>query len=199
MKEDHIISLFGHREISNLDGIERSFRFYMNEILDRHTYITFFVGRNGEFDEHIASCIKRLQKRVGEERIHLTLVAPYPPAHLEDYERYYDEIIIPPSLQKSHPKSAITKRNKLMIENSDLINAVTKILYPDVARKYQTTSSRVERAIRHAIEVAWDRGDIDTLNSYFGYTIQTNRGKPTNSEFIAMIADNLRLKYKIYK
>jgi two-component system response regulator (stage 0 sporulation protein A) len=67
-----------------------------------------------------------------------------------------------------------------------------------VAKKYQTTTSRVERAIRHAIEVAWDRGDVDTLNSYFGYTIQNNRGKPTNSEFIAMIADNLRLKYKLY-
>ena len=60
------------------------------------------------------------------------------------------------------------------------------------------TEHRVERAIRHAIEVAWDRGDVDTLNSYFGYTIQNNRGKPTNSEFIAMIADNLRLKYKLY-
>jgi two-component system response regulator (stage 0 sporulation protein A) len=72
------------------------------------------------------------------------------------------------------------------------------VLYPTVAKKYQTTTSRVERAIRHAIEVAWDRGDVETLNSYFGYTIQNNRGKPTNSEFIAMIADNLRLKHKLY-
>ena len=86
----------------------------------------------------------------------------------------------------------------LTIKDSDIINSVTKILYPSVAKKYQTTTSRVERAIRHAIEVAWDRGDVDTLNSYFGYTIQNNRGKPTNSEFIAMIADNLRLKYKMY-
>ena len=84
----------------------------------------------------------------------------------------------------------------MTIEDSDIINSVTKILYPTVAKKYQTTTSRVERAIRHAIEVAWDRGDVDTLNSYFGYTIQNTRGKPTNSEFIAMIADNLRLKYK---
>jgi two-component system response regulator (stage 0 sporulation protein A) len=84
----------------------------------------------------------------------------------------------------------------MTIEDSDIINSVTKVLYPTVAKKYQTTTSRVERAIRHAIEVAWDRGDIDTLNSYFGYTIQNSRGKPTNSEFIAMIADNLRLKYK---
>ncbi len=86
----------------------------------------------------------------------------------------------------------------MTISDSEIINSVTKVLYPGVAKKYATTTSRVERAIRHAIEVAWDRGDIDTLNSYFGYTIQNSRGKPTNSEFIAMIADNLRLKYKLY-
>ncbi len=86
----------------------------------------------------------------------------------------------------------------MTIEDNDIINSVTKVLYPSVAKKYATTTSRVERAIRHAIEVAWDRGDIDTLNSFFGYTIQNNRGKPTNSEFIAMIADNLRLKHKLY-
>lgn len=85
----------------------------------------------------------------------------------------------------------------LTVNDSDIINSVTKVLYPSVAKKYSTTTSRVERAIRHAIEVAWDRGDVDTLNSYFGYTIQNSRGKPTNSEFIAMIADNLRLKYKL--
>ena len=85
----------------------------------------------------------------------------------------------------------------MTIQDNDIINSVTKVLYPSVAKKYSTTTSRVERAIRHAIEVAWDRGDIDTLNSYFGYTVQNSRGKPTNSEFIAMIADNLRLKYKI--
>ncbi|MBQ1982261.1 MAG: sporulation transcription factor Spo0A [Clostridia bacterium] len=86
----------------------------------------------------------------------------------------------------------------LTVKDSDIINSVTKVLYPSVAKKYQTTTSRVERAIRHAIEVAWDRGDVDTLNAYFGYTIQNNRGKPTNSEFIAMIADNLRLKYRMH-
>ena len=85
----------------------------------------------------------------------------------------------------------------MTVSDSNIINSVTKVLYPSVAKQYSTTTSRVERAIRHAIEVAWDRGDVDTLNSYFGYTIQNSRGKPTNSEFIAMIADNLRLKYKI--
>lgn len=85
----------------------------------------------------------------------------------------------------------------MVIEENELINSVTKILYPAVSKKYQTTPSRVERAIRHAIEVAWDRGDLDVLTSYFGYTIQSERGKPTNSEFIAMISDNLRLQNRI--
>ena len=86
---------------------------------------------------------------------------------------------------------------RLAVKDAEIINSVTKQLYPTVAKKHATTSSRVERAIRHAIEVAWDRGDIDVLNSYFGYTIHNGRGKPTNSEFIAMIADKLRLKLKI--
>ena len=98
----------------------------------------------------------------------------------------------------AHIKGYHYLRSSIMmsVENPEIINAVTKKLYPSVARKYNTTSSRVERAIRHAIEVAWDRGDVDTLNSYFGYTIHNSRGKPTNSEFIAMISDKLRLKFK---
>lgn len=84
----------------------------------------------------------------------------------------------------------------LAVRNPDIINSITKQLYPTVAKMYDTTSSRVERAIRHAIEVAWDRGDVDVLNSYFGFTIHNGRGKPTNSEFIAMIADKLRLRLK---
>ncbi len=85
----------------------------------------------------------------------------------------------------------------LSVKNTDMMNSVTKVLYPTVAKKHSTTSSRVERAIRHAIEVAWDRGDVNVLNSYFGYTVHNGRGKPTNSEFIAMIADKLRLRLKI--
>ena len=85
----------------------------------------------------------------------------------------------------------------LAIHDPELMHAVTKILYPTVAKTNNTTASRVERAIRHAIEVAWDRGDIDVLSSFFGYTIQNSRGKPTNSEFIAMISDKLRLDLKI--
>lgn len=100
------------------------------------------------------------------------------PAHIKGYQ-YLREAIM------------------LSVKDTEMINSVTKQLYPTVAKKNQTTSSRVERAIRHAIEVAWDRGDIDVLNSYFGYTIHNGRGKPTNSEFIAMIADKLRLRLKI--
>lgn len=77
-----------------------------------------------------------------------------------------------------------------------MLESVTKLLYPAVAKKFSTTPSRVERAIRHAIEIAWDRGDLDILNSFFGYTVNTGKGKPTNSEFIALITDKICLKYK---
>ena len=83
------------------------------------------------------------------------------------------------------------------VGDSEMLESVTKLLYPAVAKKFKTTPSRVERAIRHAIEIAWDRGDIDTLNSFFGYTINTGKGKPTNSEFIALITDKICLKYKL--
>lgn len=100
------------------------------------------------------------------------------PAHIKGYQ-YLREAII------------------LAINDNEIMNSVTKLLYPTVAKTFKTTPSRVERAIRHAIEVAWDRGDVDVLNSYFGYTIQNSRGKPTNSEFIAMISDKLKLNLKI--
>lgn len=100
------------------------------------------------------------------------------PAHIKGYHYLRDAIM-------------------LSIKDPEMINAITKILYPGIAKKHNTTSSRVERAIRHAIEVAWDRGNVDVLNSYFGYTIHTNRGKPTNSEFIAMISDKLRLRIRL--
>ena len=99
------------------------------------------------------------------------------PAHIKGYQ-YLREAII------------------LTIKDMDIINAVTKVLYPEVAKRFSTTPSRVERAIRHAIEVAWDRGDIEVLQKYFGYTVSNIKGKPTNSEFIAMIADSLTLQQK---
>ncbi|MBR2101018.1 MAG: sporulation initiation factor Spo0A C-terminal domain-containing protein [Eubacterium sp.] len=90
----------------------------------------------------------------------------------------------------------LRKAIMLCITDSEMLSSVTKVLYPTVAKEFGTTASRVERAIRHAIEVAWDRGDVDVLSSFFGYTIQAQRGKPTNSEFIAMIADKIKLSMK---
>ena len=84
----------------------------------------------------------------------------------------------------------------IAVQDMDVINAITKVLYPQVAKTFATTPSRVERAIRHAIEVAWDRGDLETLQKYFGYTVNSAKGKPTNSEFIAMIADRIQLRLK---
>ena len=102
------------------------------------------------------------------------------PAHIKGYNYLRDSIM-------------------LVVDNQEIIESVTKSLYPMVAKRANTTASRVERAIRHAIEVAWDRGDVDILNSYFGYTIHNGRGKPTNSEFIAMISDKLRLKLRMVR
>ena len=99
------------------------------------------------------------------------------PAHIKGYQYLREAIMI-------------------AVEDMDVINAVTKVLYPEVAKRFGTTASRVERAIRHAIEVAWDRGDLETLQKYFGYTVSNAKGKPTNSEFIAMIADRLQLQRK---
>ena len=99
------------------------------------------------------------------------------PAHIKGYQYLREAIII-------------------AVNDMDVINAITKVLYPQVAKAFNTTPSRVERAIRHAIEVAWDRGDLDTLQRFFGYTVSNTKGKPTNSEFIALIADKLQLQLK---
>lgn len=99
------------------------------------------------------------------------------PAHIKGYQ-YLREAIM------------------MSVEDVEMLGSITKVLYPTIAGKYQTTPSRVERAIRHAIEVAWSRGKMETLDALFGYTINTGKGKPTNSEFIALIADKIRLQYR---
>lgn len=101
------------------------------------------------------------------------------PAHIKGYQYLRDAIV-------------------MSVKDMDMLNSITKILYPTIAKKYQTTPSRVERAIRHAIEVAWSRGRMDTLDDMFGYTINRGKGKPTNSEFIALITDRIRLDYKMF-
>ena len=124
----------------------------------------------GQEEEEQADDVRDLERRV-TAIIHDIGV----PAHIKGYQ-YLREAI------------------GLAVEDMDIINAVTKVLYPAVAKKFGTTASRVERAIRHAIEVAWDRGDLETLQKYFGYTVSNAKGKPTNSEFIAMIADRISLE-----
>ena len=99
------------------------------------------------------------------------------PAHIKGYQ-YLREAIM------------------MSVQDVEMLGSITKVLYPTIAKKYQTTPSRVERAIRHAIEVAWSRGRMETLDALFGYTINTGKGKPTNSEFIALIADKIRLQYR---
>lgn len=99
------------------------------------------------------------------------------PAHIKGYQ-YLREAIM------------------MSVEDTAMLSSITKVLYPTIAKKFQTTPSRVERAIRHAIEVAWSRGRMETLDSLFGYTVNTGKGKPTNSEFIALIADRIRLQYR---
>ena len=112
-----------------------------------------------------------------EERIANLFLTVGIPAHIKGYQYLREAIII-------------------AVNDMDVINAITKVLYPQVAKTFGTTPSRVERAIRHAIEVAWDRGDLDTLQRFFGYTVSNTKGKPTNSEFIALIADRLQLQLK---
>lgn len=99
------------------------------------------------------------------------------PAHIKGYQYLRDAII-------------------MSVEDAEMLNSITKILYPMIAKRHQTTPSRVERAIRHAIEVAWSRGKMDTIDALFGYTVSNGKGKPTNSEFIALITDKIRLEYK---
>ena len=100
------------------------------------------------------------------------------PAHIKGYQYLRESII-------------------MSVNDIEMLNSITKILYPTIAKKYQTTPSRVERAIRHAIEVAWSRGKMDTIDELFGYTIHNGKGKPTNSEFIALISDKIRLEYDL--
>ena len=128
---------------------------------------------------HLSDAAGEIDRASGLEELVTSIIHEVGvPAHIKGYQYVREAIMI-------------------TVEDMDVINSVTKVLYPEVAKKYHTTPSRVERAIRHAIEVAWDRGDLETLQKFFGYTVSNAKGKPTNSEFIAMISDRIRLKLKI--
>ena len=139
--------------------------------------ITVPSGTNGEdiqvTEEVIQTSIARDLEKDVTDMIHEIGV----PAHIKGYQ-YLREAIM------------------MSVQDVEMLGSITKVLYPTIAKKYQTTPSRVERAIRHAIEVAWSRGRMETLDALFGYTINTGKGKPTNSEFIALIADKIRLQYR---
>ena len=161
---------------------------YRSEIVERamDMDVSFFMPKPCE----IGSLLERMRQVVGNEeaetedafhtlqrQVTAVIHEVGVPAHIKGYQYVREAIII-------------------AVQDMSVISAVTKVLYPEVAKRYNTTPSRVERAVRHAIEVAWDRGDLETLQRYFGYTVSNTKGKPTNSEFIAMIADKIRLEGK---
>ena len=170
-----VTSGYDNRYIEN-EVMSNGAYFYMLKPFDMNDFCERILSIGGIADqrkmERAADPENDLETIVTDVILHIGI-----PAHIKGYH-YIREAII------------------LSVNDPNMINSVTKLLYPTIAKRFDTTSSRVERAIRHAIEIAWDRGDVDTLDSYFGYTINNGRGKPTNSEFIAMIADKLRLKMK---
>lgn len=171
----------------------------------------FIVGcsyRNAYMEKQIMSCKNAymLLKPFDTETI-LSVIQHITPSSVTDFEDDSDlshmEMIVTDIIHQigipAHIKDYHYLREAIMlaIMDAEMLESVTKMLYPAVARRFDTSPSRVERAIRHAIETAWDRGDVDVLNSMFGYTINGGKGKPTNSEFIALITDNLRLRFKM--
>ena len=142
----------------------------------------------------LSALVERLEEIRGETALRLPSTRVTSPRNIETMvTNIIHEIGVPAHIKGyQYLREAII----LAVADMDVINAITKVLYPQVAKTFQTTPSRVERAIRHAIEVAWDRGDLDTLQRFFGYTVSNTKGKPTNSEFIALIADKLQLQLK---
>ena len=160
---------------------------------------SYFIMKPFENDV-LLNKVRQLRRTKKYKNVHTKLhtvneaTAVYAPRNLEnDVTNIIHEIGVP-----AHIKGYQYLRDAIImaIENREVINSITKVLYPTIAKMNSTTSSRVERAIRHAIEVAWSRGKMDTINELFGYTIHTGKGKPTNSEFIALISDKMRLEYK---
>ena len=172
---------------------------------ERITEDAFLLGASyyimKPFDhEMLLNRIQSLKTDRQRKRTEIRKVAPYETkmAYIErnletDVTNMIHEIGVP-----AHIKGYQYLRDAIMmaVEDMSMLNSITKILYPTIAKNHQTTPSRVERAIRHAIEVAWSRGKMDTIDELFGYTVSVGKGKPTNSEFVALIADKIRLDYK---
>ena len=176
-----VVTAVGQERITE-DAFNKGANYYIMKpfnndmLLDRIKSVRRTTARNNEKKEE-ESPAPGVRQGSLENRVTNMLHEIGIPAHIKGYHYLRDAII-------------------MAVNDMDVLNAITKILYPTVAKKYQTTSSRVERAIRHAIEVAWSRGKLDTLDELFGYTVSTGKGKPTNSEFIALIADTIQLEYR---
>ena len=176
-----VVTAVGQERITE-DAFRKGANYYIMKpfnhtiLLDRIKSIrkkpAVFEKKNEESIQEVSSRRENLESRVTNMLHEIGI-----PAHIKGYHYLRDAIM-------------------MAVNDMDVLNAITKILYPTVAKKYRTTSSRVERAIRHAIEVAWSRGKLDTLDELFGYTVSTGKGKPTNSEFIALIADTIQLEYR---
>lgn len=179
-----MLTAFGHEKITQR-AVELGATYYilkpfkMELISER---IRQLSNVSGKVLETLSSYIPRLKKKIGTENLEREITS------------IIHEIGIP-----AHIKGYLYLREAIMMvtKEIEILGAITKVLYPRIAEKYNTTPSRVERAIRHAIEVAWSRNNVETIKKFFGYTINTERGKPTNSEFIAMVADKLRLMTKV--
>lgn len=176
-----VVSAVGQEKITE-DAFNRGANYYilkpfnneilLNQIKNVRKTETKVENKKEKTEQEIRERQKNLEERVTELLHEMGI-----PAHIKGYHYLRESIM-------------------MAVDDMDVLNAITKILYPTVAKKYQTTSSRVERAIRHAIEVAWSRGKLDTIEELFGYTVSTGKGKPTNSEFIALISDTIQLEYK---
>ena len=177
-----VITAVGQERITE-DAFKKGASYYIlkpfhNEtVLNRIKDVQDEVRIYREKNESHTTCLINTREICLENRVTDMIHEIGIPAHIKGYHYLRDAIL-------------------MAIEDMDVLNAITKILYPTVAKRHQTTSSRVERAIRHAIEVAWSRGKLDTLDELFGYTVSNGKGKPTNSEFIALVADTIRLEQK---
>ena len=177
-----VVTAVGQERITE-DAFNRGANYYImkpfnNEmLLNRIKTVRRPVRSCEKRNDELSSQVPYIREGDLENRVTNLLPEIGIPAHIKGYHYLRDSII-------------------MAVQDMDVLNAITKVLYPTVAKRYQTTSSRVERAIRHAIEVAWNRGKLDTLDELFGYTVSTGKGKPTNSEFVALIADTIQLEYK---
>lgn len=176
-----VITAVGKESITE-DAFNKGANYYVMKPFNNENLLNRIKTVRRVFQNHDKKkeeIVENRQVRTGDLENHVTnlLHEIGIPAHIKGYHYLRDAIM-------------------MAVDDMDVLNAITKVLYPTVAKKYQTTSSRVERAIRHAIEVAWSRGKLDTLDELFGYTVSMGKGKPTNSEFIALVADTIQLEYK---